>query len=136
MSIVDKEELLKELTFKFTRSGGAGGQHVNKVSSKVLLQWPVLVSACLDEEEKLLIMERWSNRINKDAVFQLECDTDRSQLKNKEIAIARFLNIITTTLIPTKRRKKTKIPYGKVLNRLDRKAKQSEKKNNRRWSMD
>ncbi|MNY45913.1 hypothetical protein D3C86_1810510 [compost metagenome] len=79
-------------------------------------------------------METLSNRINKDGIFQLECDTDRSQLKNKEIAIERFLHIIKTTLTPIKARKKTKIPYRKVLDRLDRKAKQSEKKSNRRWS--
>lgn len=134
--MVNKELILRELTFKFTRSGGAGGQNVNKVSTKVLLQWPVLSSTCIDEDAKSLIIEALSNRINKDGVFQLECDTDRSQLRNKEIAIERFLHIIKTTLIPVKARKKTKIPYRKVLDRLDRKAKQSEKKSNRRCSSD
>lgn len=134
--MVNKELIVKELTFKFTRSGGAGGQNVNKVSTKVLLQWPVLSSTCIDEDAKSLIIEALSNRINKDGVFQLECDTDRSQLRNKEIAIERFLHIIKTTLTPVKARKKTKIPYRKVLDRLDRKAKQSEKKSNRRWSSD
>ncbi|CDT09144.1 MULTISPECIES: alternative ribosome rescue aminoacyl-tRNA hydrolase ArfB [Sphingobacterium] len=134
--MINKELLIKELTFKFTRSGGAGGQHVNKVSSKVLLQWPVLESMCLNEDQKTLITDVLSNRINKEAIFQLECDTDRSQLKNKEIAIERFLHIVNTALTPMKSRKKTKIPYRKVLDRLDRKAKQAEKKNNRRWSGD
>lgn len=134
--MINKELLIKELTFKFTRSGGAGGQHVNKVSSKVLLQWPVLESMCLNEDQKTLITDVLSNRINKEAIFQLECDTDRSQLKNKEIAIERFLHIVNTALTPMKSRKKTKIPYRKVLDRLDRKAKQAEKKNNRRWSAD
>ena len=134
--MINNELLIRELVFKFTRSGGAGGQHVNKVSSKVLLQWPVLASNCLDEDEKKIIMDTLSNRINKEGIFQLECDTDRSQLKNKEIAIQRFLLIIKTTLIPIKARKKTKIPYRMVLNRLDRKAKQSEKKSNRRWNLE
>lgn len=134
--MINRELLLKELTFKFARSGGAGGQHVNKVSSKVLLQWHISESMCLNEDEKTLISSVLSNRINKESVFQLECDTDRSQLKNKELAIERFLHIIQTALTPTKARKKTKIPYRKVLDRLDRKAKQAEKKNNRRWSGD
>ncbi len=134
--MINRELLLKELTFKFARSGGAGGQHVNKVSSKVLLQWHISESMCLNEDEKTLISSVLSNRINKESVFQLECDTDRSQLKNKELAIERFFHIIQTALTPTKARKKTKIPYGKVLDRLDRKAKQAEKKNNRRWSGD
>jgi ribosome-associated protein len=134
--MINRELLLKELTFKFARSGGAGGQHVNKVSSKVLLQWHILESMCLNEDEKTLISSVLSNRINKESVFQLECDTDRSQLKNKELAIERFFHIIQTALTPTKARKKTKIPYRKVLDRLDRKAKQAEKKNNRRWSGD
>ncbi|WP_447766639.1 alternative ribosome rescue aminoacyl-tRNA hydrolase ArfB [Sphingobacterium faecium] len=134
--MINRELLLKELTFKFARSGGAGGQHVNKVSSKVLLQWHISESMCLNEDEKTLISSVLSNRINKESVFQLECDTDRSQLKNKELAIERFFHIIQTALTPTKARKKTKIPYCKVLDRLDRKAKQAEKKNNRRWSGD
>ncbi|MEN5235222.1 alternative ribosome rescue aminoacyl-tRNA hydrolase ArfB [Sphingobacterium faecium] len=134
--MINRELLLKELTFKFARSGGAGGQHVNKVSSKVLLQWHILESMCLNEGEKTLISSVLSNRINKEAVFQLECDTDRSQLKNKELVIERFFHIIQTALTPTKARKKTKIPYRKVLDRLDRKAKQAEKKNNRRWTGD
>lgn len=134
--MINRELLLKELTFKFARSGGAGGQHVNKVSSKVLLQWHILESMCLNEDEKTLISSVLSNRINKEAVFQLECDTDRSQLKNKELVIERFFHIIQTALKPTKARKKTKIPYRKVLDRLDRKAKQAEKKNNRRWTGD
>lgn len=134
--MVNKESLLKELSFKFTRSGGAGGQNVNKVATKVLLQWPVLTSKGIDEDEKNMILEVLSNRISKDGIFQLDCDIERSQLKNKEIVITRFFQIIITALMPVKTRKKTKIPYRTVLDRLDRKAKQSEKKSNRKWRED
>lgn len=134
--MVNKESLLKELSFKFTRSGGAGGQNVNKVATKVLLQWPVLTSTGIDEDEKNMILEVLSNRISKDGIFQLDCDIERSQLKNKEIVITRFFQIIITALTPVKARKKTKIPYRTVLDRLDRKAKQSEKKSNRKWRED
>lgn len=115
------ENISGELTFKFSRSGGAGGQHVNKVSSKVLLQWDVEKSLVLSAEEKAIIMTKLSGRINKEGLLQLESDTDRSQIRNKEIAINRLLHILKEALAPVKSRKKTKVPYGSILKRLDRK---------------
>ncbi|EFK57184.1 alternative ribosome rescue aminoacyl-tRNA hydrolase ArfB [Sphingobacterium spiritivorum] len=134
--IANKEILLTELVFKFSRSGGAGGQHVNKVSSKVLLQWDVAGSTVFSEDQKAILFHALSNRINKDGVLQLESDNDRSQLKNKEIAIQRFLTIVDTALIPVKARKKTRIPYSKVVDRLDRKKRQSELKKSRSKKFD
>jgi ribosome-associated protein len=126
------EGLTDELRFKFSRSGGAGGQHVNKVSSKVLLQWDVQQSAFFSIAEKSLISTKLTNRINKEGILQLECDIDRSQQRNKEIAIARFLGLLKEALLPPKARKKTKIPYSSVLKRLDRKKQQSQLKASRR----
>ncbi|MGJ1445763.1 alternative ribosome rescue aminoacyl-tRNA hydrolase ArfB [Sphingobacterium spiritivorum] len=134
--IANKEILLTELVFKFSRSGGAGGQHVNKVSSKVLLQWDVAGSTVFSEDQKAILFHALSSRINKDGVLQLESDNDRSQLKNKEIAIQRFLTIVDTALIPVKARKKTRIPYSKVVDRLDRKKRQSELKKSRSKKFD
>lgn len=128
--------LIGELTFKFSRSGGAGGQHVNKVSSKVTLQWDVASSAVFSAEEKAVVAEKLSNRINKEGILQLESDVDRSQSRNKEIAIDRFLRLIKDALVPTKPRKKTKIPYSSVLKRLDRKKQQSQLKASRRPNFD
>ncbi|CAM3783576.1 alternative ribosome rescue aminoacyl-tRNA hydrolase ArfB [Sphingobacterium prati] len=128
--------LIGELTFKFSRSGGAGGQHVNKVSSKVTLQWDVASSAVFSAEEKAVVAEKLSNRINKEGILQLESDVDRSQARNKEIAIDRFLRLIKDALVPTKPRKKTKIPYSSVLKRLDRKKQQSQLKASRRPNLD
>lgn len=128
--------LIGELTFKFSRSGGAGGQHVNKVSSKVTLQWDVASSAVFSAEEKAVVAEKLSNRINKEGILQLESDVDRSQAHNKEIAIDRFLRLIKDALVPTKPRKKTKIPYSSVLKRLDRKKQQSQLKASRRPNFD
>ncbi|WP_104384894.1 alternative ribosome rescue aminoacyl-tRNA hydrolase ArfB [Sphingobacterium sp. HMA12] len=124
--------LIGELTFKFSRSGGAGGQHVNKVSSKVTLQWDVEQSTVLSAEEKAILTEKLANRINKEGILQLESDTDRSQVRNKEIAIDRFLHLVKDALIPIKPRKKTKIPYSSVLKRLGRKKQQSQLKASRR----
>jgi len=128
--------LIGELTFKFSRSGGAGGQHVNKVSSKVTLQWNVEQSAIFSAEEKAVVTEKLSNRINKEGILQLESGTDRSQVRNKEIAIDRFLNLLKEALVPTKPRKKTKIPYSSVLKRLDRKKQQSQLKASRKRSFE
>ncbi|WP_411972967.1 alternative ribosome rescue aminoacyl-tRNA hydrolase ArfB [Sphingobacterium sp. Lzh-3] len=130
------ESVIGELTFKFSRSGGAGGQHVNKVSSKVLLQWDVALSTAVSVEEKAMIFTVLTNRINKEGILQLECDIDRSQIRNKEIAIDRFTRILTAALVPAKPRKKTKTPYSSVLKRLDRKKQQSQLKASRKKNFD
>ncbi|WP_270088281.1 alternative ribosome rescue aminoacyl-tRNA hydrolase ArfB [Sphingobacterium sp. SYP-B4668] len=129
--VTNKEALVAELNFKFVRSGGAGGQHVNKVSSKVLLQWDVNASQAFDMEEKAKILHLLSNRINKEGLLQLECDTDRSQLRNKELVVERFQRLLEEVLAPVKVRKKTKIPYSKIVERLDRKKQRSQVKQSR-----
>ncbi|WP_293914414.1 MULTISPECIES: alternative ribosome rescue aminoacyl-tRNA hydrolase ArfB [unclassified Sphingobacterium] len=134
--VANKEILLTELVFKFSRSGGAGGQHINKVSSKVLLQWDVAGSTVFSADQKATLFHVLSNRINKDGILQLESDNDRSQVRNKEIAIQRFLTLIDTALTPVKARKKTKIPYSKVVDRLDRKRRQSDLKKTRSKKFD
>lgn len=96
------------------------------------LQWDVEQSTVLSAEEKAILTEKLSNRINKEGILQLESDTDRSQVRNKEIAIDRFLHLVKDALIPIKPRKKTKIPYSSVLKRLDRKKQQSQLKASRR----
>ncbi len=129
--VTNKEALVAELNFKFVRAGGAGGQHVNKVSSKVLLQWDVNASQAFDMEEKAKILHLLSNRINKEGLLQLECDTDRSQLRNKELVVERFQRLLEEVLAPVKVRKKTKIPYSKIVERLDRKKQRSRVKQSR-----
>ena len=130
------ESVIGELTFKFSRSGGAGGQHVNKVSSKVLLQWDVALSTAVSVEEKAMIFTVLTNRINKEGILQMECDIDRSQIRNKEIAIDRFKRIVEGALVPAKPRKKTKTPDSSVLKRLDRKKQQSQLKASRKKNFD
>ncbi|MGM1427941.1 alternative ribosome rescue aminoacyl-tRNA hydrolase ArfB [Sphingobacterium lactis] len=130
---VNREQLLQELTFKASRSGGKGGQHVNKVSSKVLLSWDVQQSAALTEEQKQRIAERLANRISKEGLLQLDSSIDRSQIRNKELAIERFFLLIEDALKVDKKRIPTKTPKSVILNRLDRKKKQSDKKADRQW---
>ena len=130
---VNKEQLIQELGFKTSRSGGKGGQNVNKVSSKVMLNWDVENSSVFDEEQKALIQERLANRISKEGLLQLDSSIDRSQLKNKELVIERFFNLLTDALKVDAKRLPTKTPKSVILNRLDRKKKQASKKADRQW---
>lgn len=129
---MEKEKIISELSFKAVRSSGAGGQNVNKVSSKVVLTFDLKNSQALNEEEKLLLETKLSSRLSTDLVLILNCDEDRSQLKNKEIVIKRFLEIIKNGLIVPKERKPTKIPKSVIRKRIKDKKNVSEVKKNRR----
>ena len=133
---VNKELLIQELSFKTSRSGGKGGQNVNKVSSKVMSNWDIANSQAFDSEQKDLIAERLSNRISKEGLLQLDSSIDRSQLKNKELVTERFFNLIEDALKVDAKRIPTKTPKSVILDRLDRKKKQSSKKANRQWKFD
>lgn len=124
--------LISELQYKAVRSSGAGGQNVNKVSSKVVLTFDLKNSQALTEEEKLLLETKLSSRLTTDLVLILNCDEDRSQLKNKEIVTKRFLQIITNGLLIPKERKATKIPKSIIRKRIKDKKNVSETKKNRK----
>ncbi len=126
------EKIISELSFKAVRSSGAGGQNVNKVSSKVVLSFDLHHSQALTEEEKLLVETKLSSRLTTDAVLILNCDEDRSQFRNKEIVIKRFLELIKNTLLVPKERKPTRIPKSVIRKRIKDKKNVSEVKKNRR----
>jgi len=130
--MIDKEHILSELQFKTSRSGGAGGQHVNKVESKVTLIWDIGASIYLTDGERALLIKRLQHRLTKEGVLMLEASDDRSQMRNKALVIERFFNLLEVALRPEKKRIATKIPKSKVLERLDRKKKQGQKKASRR----
>jgi len=125
---MDEEKLIKELNFKAVRSSGAGGQHINKVSSKVELSFDVQNSSELTVEEKELLFQKLKNKLTKENILLLSCDESRSQHKNKEIAILRFLNIITSALTVAKLRKTSKPSKSSIQKRLDKKKKLAFKK--------
>lgn len=114
------------------RSSGAGGQHVNKVSSKVELQFNLELSLAFSLEEKALLFNRLISRLTSDNRIVLQCDETRSQHKNKELVIKRFLELIRQGLIEEKKRVPTKIPKAVKQKRLAGKRIQSEKKANRK----
>ena len=129
---MEKDKLISELQFKAVRSSGAGGQNVNKVSSKVVLSFDVKNSNAFSNEEKLLLETNLSSRLTNDHILILNCDEDRSQLKNKEIVIKRFLAIIEQGLYIPKIRKATKIPKSIIRKRLKDKKNVSDIKKTRR----
>jgi ribosome-associated protein len=128
----DTQAILQELTFKAVRSSGAGGQHVNKVSSKVELSFNLNESLVLNEVQKERIHFKLQHRLTKHSVLTLQCDESRSQHRNKELVIKRFLDLIKFGLLIPKRRVPTKIPRSVIRKRLNNKRKRSEKKVNRR----
>ena len=127
------ENLHKEVTYRTSRSGGAGGQNLNKVSTKVELLFDVDSSMALTDRQKKIVIEKLANRISQDGVLSLKCDETRSQLTNKEIVLERFLNLIKTALAPVKKRRPTKPSKLSVRKRLNNKKKLSEKKANRKF---
>ena len=126
------QTILPEIKYKAVRSSGAGGQNVNKVSSKVVLTFDLQNSQGLSEEEKRLLETNLYNRLTLDLVLILNCDEDRSQLKNKEIVTKRFVDILKKGLHVPKERKPTRIPKSVIRKRIKDKKSLSETKQNRR----
>ena len=121
-----------EFVFQASRSGGPGGQNVNKVSSKVELRIHIANSALLNEEEKAIITEKLSNKINKLGELVLVSQTDRSQLQNKEKVIEKFYVLIVRALTPRKKRLETKPTRASVEKRLETKRVQAKIKTTRK----
>lgn len=117
-----------EVGFKTSRSGGAGGQHVNKVSTKVELNFDVVNSKVLDEEQKSIILLNLKNKISADGILQIISQETRSQLKNKEDAVKKFKELIKDAFFVQKKRKPTKIPKSVKEKRLNDKKRNSENK--------
>jgi ribosome-associated protein len=126
------QTVLSEVKYKALRSSGAGGQNVNKVSSKVVLTFDLQNSQAFSDEEKLLLETNLQNRLTADLILILNCDEDRSQFKNKEIVTKRFLDIIKKGLYVPKERKPTKIPKAVIRKRIKDKKNISEIKQSRR----
>jgi len=125
--------LKSAITFKMSRSSGSGGQHVNKVATKVELLFDLWSTTGLTYEEKNLIQQKLSNRISQEGLIRVVCQDTRSQLKNREKAVEKFLKLIEGALTIPKERKRKKKPTKKEKERrLKMKKQRSEKKANRK----
>jgi ribosome-associated protein len=117
-----------EIYFRATRSGGPGGQHVNRRATRVEACWNVRLSANLSDEERGRILKKLASRIDKDGVLRVVADDERSQHRNKELAKQRLRDLVARALRVPKRRKKTRPPKSAVEKRLDTKTRRGKVK--------
>lgn len=129
---MDKGILIQELKFKAIRSSGAGGQHVNKVSSKVVLTFDLRSSNGLNSREKRLLGKSISTRLTDKGLLSISCDDSKSQYQNKDKVIKRFFEILEKGLIVQKRRVATKPSRASKLRKKDAKQKRGQIKSMRK----
>lgn len=129
---MDLHTLRNELIFKAIRSGGAGGQHVNKVATKVVLYFNLEKSKAFNEESKSMLLHKLHSKISQEGCLILTTDETRSQFKNKELVWEKLVALLQNQLKMNKPRKETKIPRSVIEKRLKTKKMSAQVKLNRR----
>jgi len=129
---ISERDYSSEFVFQTSRSSGAGGQHVNKVETRVTLKFSIPESYVLNDEEKNRLLIRLKNRISSEGVLSIHSEKHRSQLRNKEETVISFNKLLVAAFTDPKPRKKSKPSQAAIRKRLEAKKKQSDKKSNRR----
>jgi ribosome-associated protein len=125
---MNSETIIKELNFKAIRSSGAGGQHVNKTSSKIELTFDLENAVSLSDSEKELLKIKLSSKLTNENLLILFCDETRSQHRNKDLVIKRFLDLLKNSLIRPKKRRPTKPSRSSILKNTEKNKRNSLKK--------
>ncbi|GAB2684404.1 alternative ribosome rescue aminoacyl-tRNA hydrolase ArfB [Mucilaginibacter koreensis] len=133
---IDKAALQKEITYKTSRSGGKGGQNVNKVASKVELLFSITQSTLFDDRDKEWLLQQLATRINAGGNLQVICDEERSQYLNKQKALDRLYVLLTKALYRPKVRKATKPSKAAKARRVEQKRVNAVKKQLRKANFD
>ena len=128
----DKEDIIKSVVVKTSRSGGKGGQNVNKVSSKVEVILHIPSAPFLNESEKVILLDKLSSRLDNEYYLHVVSQEDRSQLMNKERCIVKMIQLLKTALLVPKQRVITKTPRSIIAKRLENKSLNSQKKDYRK----
>lgn len=129
--IVNIPDLSSEFQFLTSRSSGPGGQNVNKVNSKVELRFDIRNSSLLSDDQKEILLIKLATKITSEGILSVVSQRDRSQLSNKEDAIAKLYLLFEKALKPVKPRKNTRPTKGSVERRLTTKRIKAEIKQNR-----
>lgn len=132
ISVERRSQLINEFKFSASRSGGPGGQNVNKVSTKVELRFALFQSVVFSEQEKRIIKFKLARRMNNEGEIVLVSSVERSQLRNKEKVIEKFFMLIEKALTPVKKRIRTSPTKASKLRRIEGKKLLSQKKKMRK----
>jgi Protein chain release factor B len=128
MAIMNSAEIIKELRFKAIRSSGPGGQHVNKTASKIELTFDLENTKALSRQEKDLLKTKLASKLTKTQLLILTCEETRSQHRNKDLAITRFLRLLKANLRVPKKRRPTKPSKSTVRKNTERNTRHALKK--------
>ncbi|MFV0375692.1 MAG: alternative ribosome rescue aminoacyl-tRNA hydrolase ArfB [Mangrovibacterium sp.] len=124
-------DLSSEFEFRTSRSSGPGGQNVNKVNSRVELRFDVSNSALLTDTQKTILLQKLASRLTVEGVLILSSQEDRSQLRNKDLVVARFYELLAKALKPVRKRRASQPTRASVERRIQVKRIRAERKLNR-----